>query len=165
MSSKIKTGRPAGRPAKFSDENGILPQLNETSIPEPPAFEEKGEKLWNTIWKNGGHLDKEADYYTVEQVCYMADELEFMRLCISTGVVKRTSKTKNGYDIVHPYVSQIRELRVQIAAQMSGLGFGPNERQRLGIGSKENAINLFANVTNEMLRIQNQINAMPDGGN
>jgi len=51
-----------------------------------------------------------------------------------TGEVKRHYVVPNGQHVTHPYVKQLQDLRVQMTAWLSALGFSPTDRARLGVG-------------------------------
>lgn len=136
MSKKIKTGSPVGRPVNFNvKETGLPPTIDDDKIPEPfNPLGIDGRRYWDTIWKHGAHLDANIDTLLLEDLCQAIDEMQEMRRAIATGQVSRIQKTSNGTLIVHPFVNQIKEYRVQIRSWMSNLGIGPTERMRLGLG-------------------------------
>lgn len=135
MSKKIKTGVPAGRPKNFSNpETGLPDTIDDKEIPTPfSPLGVDGMRWWNTIWKHGAHLEINIDTLLLEDLCQAVDEMQEMRRALATGQVSRIQKTSNGTLIVHPFVNQVKEYRVQIRSWMSNLGIGPTERLRLGL--------------------------------
>lgn len=135
MSKKIKTGSPVGRPKNFTNpDTGELETIKDSDIPKPYSpLGADGMRWWMTIWKHGSHLDLNIDTLLLEDLCQAVDEMQEMRRALATGQVSKIQTTSNGTIIVHPFVNQVKEYRVQIRSWMSNLGIGPTERLRLGL--------------------------------
>lgn len=150
------TGRPAGRPAKPVEVKRALgnpggrplpaaPMPGEglpgvDKIPHPPILGLEGLEMWVEIWDAGSSwLSPVADRRLVTMLCQAHDEAEMIRRALATGEVKRLYVVGNGQHVTHPYVNQLKELRVQMTAWLSALGFSPSDRARLGIGEVRQA--------------------------
>lgn len=157
MSKKIRTGSPVGRPLKFNNtETGLPDEISENDIPQPfNPLGEDGMRWWNTIWKHGAHLDLNIDTLLLEDLCQSVDEMQEMRRALATGQVNRIQKTTNGTIMVHPFVNQVKEYRVQIRSWMSNLGIGPTERMRMGLNeSLEDLSSMMNNLQSMVLQSQ-----------
>lgn len=146
----MATGRPNGRPAKPVEVQRALGNPGHRSIPAAPVPGEgiesdgsvpqmpelgpAGSQLWVHVWQAGRQwLAPEADKTLVTLLCQAHDELETMRLALVTGEVERTYIATNGTIVSHPYIAQIKDLRVQMTSWLSALGFSPADRARLGL--------------------------------
>jgi P27 family predicted phage terminase small subunit len=146
----MATGRPAGRPAKPTEQHRAagnpskkklpaaplpgegLPSV--AGIPTPPSLGEDGQRMWATVWSAGrAWLSPDSDYTIVKMLCEAHDEHELIRRQIATGVVERFYVTANGQMVTHPLVTQLGALRAQMTAWMSAIGFTPSDRARLGL--------------------------------
>lgn len=146
----MATGRPNGRPAKPVEAQRALGNPGHRSIPAAPlpgdgiqsngsvpampALGLTGAALWNHVWDAGRQwLAPEADRTIVTLLCQAQDELETIRTALATGEVERTYVSTNGTIVSHPYIAQIKDLRVQMTSWLSALGFSPADRARLGL--------------------------------
>ena len=146
----MATGRPNGRPAKPVEAQRALGNPGHRSIPAAPlpgegiqssgsipvmpALGLAGAALWNHVWDAGRQwLAPEADRTIVTLLCQAQDELETIRMALATGEVERTYVSTNGTIVSHPYIAQIKDLRVQMTSWLSALGFSPADRARLGL--------------------------------
>ena len=144
------TGRPNGRPPKPTEVKRALgnpgkrplpqaPMPNAglapvTNTPTPPSLGLDGSSLWNRLWSAGEKwLSPDGDYAVMELLCRATDEAEYLRRALSLGEVPRHYVLPNGSFVSHPYVTQLKELRSQITAWLSALGFSPTDRARLGL--------------------------------
>jgi len=145
------TGRPVGRPPKPLEAHRALGNPSRLplppapgpgdglpgvdSIPEAPVLGAKGLELWAELWTAGRTwLSPTVDRPLIEMVCQASDEAEGLRVALVTGEVDRFYVVANGQQVTHPYVNQLKDLRVQITAWLSALGFSPSDRVRLGLG-------------------------------
>lgn len=145
------TGRPVGRPAKPVEQHRALgnpshkplpdaPLPGEglpaaSAIPKPPALEADGLALWNQIWSAGRTwLSPGADSQVITLLCQAQDESEQLRAALNSGEVPRAYELPNGSQITHPYVTQLKDLRVQMTAWLASLGFSPADRARMNLG-------------------------------
>jgi P27 family predicted phage terminase small subunit len=145
------TGRPVGRPARPVEAHRALgnpskltlppapgpgdglPGVDE--IPDAPLLGDKGLFLWRELWSAGrSWLSPTVDRPLVEMLCQAADEAEGLRLALVTGEVDRFYVVANGQQVTHPYVNQLKDLRVQMTSWLAALGFSPTDRVRLGLG-------------------------------
>lgn len=154
----IKTGSPSGRPKSFNDPNTGLPP-EEKNIPEPfSPLGSDGLRYWVSIWKHSGHLDENVDVNFIEEICHAVDELALMRRELSTGIVPRTYKSSNGSIVIHPYVNQIKDYRSQINGWLSHYGFGPSERQKLGLGADtDTLVDSMRSMESQLIETQRQM--------
>lgn len=147
----MATGRPNGRPAKPVERQRALgnpghrtmpvaPNVGEglngsPDVPEiPETLMDPGRELWVQVWTAGRQwLAVEVDRLTISLLCEAFDEYSEMRDLLRSGEVPRIYTTSNGTLVTHPYVSQMKELRAQMTAWMSSLGFSPADRARLGL--------------------------------
>lgn len=146
----MATGRPNGRPAKPVEAQRALGNPGHRSIPAAPlpgdgiqsngsvpampALGLPGAALWNHVWDAGRQwLAPEADRTIVTLLCQAQDELETIRMALASGEVERTYVSTNGTIVSHPYIAQIKDLRVQMTSWLSALGFSPADRARLGL--------------------------------
>lgn len=144
------TGRPRGRPAKPTEVKRALgnpghrplpaePAPGEAlepalDVPTPPDLGRDGLELWETVWTAGSMwLSREGDYAVIKLLCQAQDEAEHLRRALAIGEVPRIYVHSNGSIVTHPYVGQLKELRQQITAWLSSLGFSPADRARLGL--------------------------------
>jgi P27 family predicted phage terminase small subunit len=152
----MATGRPNGRPPKPVEVKRNLgnpgkrelppvptPDSNKrlkavSNIPKPPRdLGKKGKLMWNTVWEAGqqtGHIAPLHDAQLILMLCQAVDEAEFLRNELVSGNVDRVYLMSNGAYAPHPYVKDLANLRTQITAWLSMLGFSPTDRSRLGIG-------------------------------
>jgi P27 family predicted phage terminase small subunit len=147
----MATGRPTGRPAKPAEMQRALGNpghkslqpaplpghgiegISSTPTP-PPTLQEPGLELWDHTWDAGRQwLAPAADRTTVTLLCEAFDEYSEIRNAFATGLAERTYITSNGSIVTHPYIGQMKELRVQMTAWLSSLGFSPADRARLGL--------------------------------
>lgn len=131
---KRATGNPGNRPLPASPMPGEgLPGVD--AVPTPPILGLEGLEMWIELWTAGrSWLSPVADRRLVTMLCQAHDEAENLRRALATGEVKRHYVVPNGQHVTHPYVKQLQDLRVQITAWLSALGFSPSDRARLGIG-------------------------------
>lgn len=146
----MATGRPNGRPSKPVEAQRALGNPGHRSIPAAPvpgagldsdgsvpampALGLAGSALWSHVWQAGRQwLAPEADRTIVTLLCQAQDEVEAMRLALYSGEVERTYVSTNGTIVSHPYIAQIKDLRVQMTSWLSALGFSPADRARLGL--------------------------------
>lgn len=131
---KRATGNPGKRPLPQAPMPGEgLPPVS--GIPKPPPMGEDGRELWFEIWSEGkGWLSPTGDRRLVIMLCQAHDEAEEIRRAIALGDVKRFYVLANGQQVTHPMVTQLKDLRVQMTAWLSALGFSPTDRARLGLG-------------------------------
>jgi P27 family predicted phage terminase small subunit len=147
----VGTGRPRGRPAKPVEVHRALGNPSRLNLPDAPGpgeglpgvdgvpvapvLGDKGLELWTELWTAGRTwLSPTVDRVLIEMVCQAADEAEMLRVALASGEVDRFYVVSNGQQVTHPYVNQLKELRVQITAWLSALGFSPSDRVRLGLG-------------------------------
>ena len=167
----MATGRPGGRPAKPVEVKRALGNPGKRSlpdapspgkglpavedIPQPPALGVDGLELWEEIWQSGrSWLSPKGDKAIVRLLCQAQDEYEQLRRSLAIGEVPRTYILPNGSHVSHPYVTQMKELRTQMTAWLSALGFSPSDRARLGLGEvrQMDALDELAQRRNERLR-------------
>jgi P27 family predicted phage terminase small subunit len=147
----MATGRPTGRPSKPVERQRDLGNPGHKSLPTAPNVGEgltgssnipiapvslsaAGLELWDQVWTAGKQwLALEVDRLTIMLLCEAFDEYAEMRDLLRSGEVERIYTTSNGTYVTHPYVSQMKELRAQMTAWMSSLGFSPADRARLGL--------------------------------
>lgn len=144
------TGRPTGRPAKPVEVKRatgnpghrplpVAPLANEglkpvDNIPNPPSLGADGTQLWLHVWHAGKTwLSPESDFTLIKMLCEAHDEHEAIRRMLSTGEVPRFYTTANGQVVTHPLVTQLGNLRTQMTAWLSAIGFSPSDRSRLGL--------------------------------
>jgi P27 family predicted phage terminase small subunit len=133
IEQKRKSGNPGHRPLPDPPAVGKgLPAA--TKIPNPPSLGLDGLELWKEIWTEGKTwLSPEADQHFVIMLCQAHDEAAMIRRALDLGEVKRFYVLSNGQQVTHPYVKQLQELRSQMTAWLSSLGFSPTDRARLGL--------------------------------
>lgn len=146
----MATGRPTGRPAKPVEAHRLLGNPGHKQLPaapgpgegidsngtapQPPILGTAGTELWFHTWQAGRQwLAPEADYTTVQLLCEAFDEYHEIRNKFATGEAERIYVSSNGSFVTHPYVSQMKELRVQMTSWLASLGFTPSDRARLGL--------------------------------
>lgn len=147
----MATGRPTGRPSKPVEQkrangnpgNRPLPTApmpgdkslaSNGSIPTPPPLGEDGLALWDHVWTAGkSWLSPDSDRSIITLLCQAHDESEEIRKGINSGEFPRVYVHANGALVTSPYVSQLKELRVQITAWLAAIGFSPSDRARLGL--------------------------------
>lgn len=168
------TGRPNGRPPKPTEVKRALGNPGHrplpspakpgegltpvTSIPAMPSLGLDGSVLWERLWKAGiKWLSPDGDYAVMELLCRATDESEFLRRALSLGEVPRHYVLPNGSFVSHPYVTQLKELRAQMTAWLSALGFSPTDRARLGLAEVRtlDALDEIQRRRDERLRIVN----------
>jgi P27 family predicted phage terminase small subunit len=105
-----------------------------TKIPAKPSLGLDGSALWDRLWSAGEKwLSPDGDYAVMELLCRATDEAEYLRRALALGEVPRHYVLPNGSFVSHPYVTQLKELRAQITAWLSAMGFSPTDRARLGL--------------------------------
>jgi P27 family predicted phage terminase small subunit len=146
----MPTGRPSGRPAMPVERKRALGNPGHrplpeppppgqglagvSDIPEPPPMGPDGMAMWENLWTAGKTwLSPEGDGHLVEMLCQAYDESSMLRRALAIGEIPRHYVLPNGSYVTHPYVTQLKELRVQITAWLSQLGFSPSDRARLGL--------------------------------
>lgn len=144
------TGRPNGRPPKpveirRGDESVRQDRLPDAplpgeglapaeDIPPAPPLSEDGQAMWDSLWTAGRRwLSPDSDMSMMIMLCQAFDESEAIRRALALGEVKRFYTLANGQQVTHPMVTQLRELRAQMTAWLSSLGFSPTDRARLGL--------------------------------
>ena len=152
----MATGRPNGRPPKPTEVKRNLgnpgkrelpdvpqPSSNKrlkavSTIPKPPReLGRKGKLMWTTVWEAGQqtkHIAPLHDAQLILMLCHAVDEADFFRTELASGNVERVYLMSNGAYAPHPYVKELGNLRTQITAWLSMLGFSPTDRARMGIG-------------------------------
>lgn len=128
------TGRPPGRPKVVDVNLNALENIDDAEIPEFPAgLGQDGQAAWRRIWASGSHLNPDADYLIVQELCFLIEETAVMRRALALGAsgggVDKTYRTSNRSITMHPYVNQIKDNRAMIMSWMGGLGFGALERK------------------------------------
>jgi P27 family predicted phage terminase small subunit len=136
---KKKLGNPGKRPLPETPEPSSNKRLKPASnIPKAPReLGRKGKLMWATVWEAGQqtqHIAPLHDAQLILMLCQAVDEAEFLRTELSSGNVDRVYLMSNGAYAPHPYVKELANLRTQITAWLSMLGFSPTDRSRLGIG-------------------------------
>lgn len=147
----MATGRPNGRPPKPVERkraagnpgqrplpNAPLPGeglAGSSSIPVPPVdLGDAGLLLWNHVWDAGKTwLSPDSDRTVISLLCQAQDEHEAIRAGIRSGEFPRVYTHSNGAYVTSPYVTQLKELRTQMTAWLSAIGFTPADRSRLGL--------------------------------
>lgn len=146
----VATGRPNGRPPKPTEVKRMLgnpgkrplpdaPDVGEglpsaSTIPTPPPLGKDGIGLWDQVWSAGQKwLSPKSDYSMTLMLCQAHDEAEQIRRALAVGEVRRFYVLPNGQQVTHPMVNQLKDLRTQITAWLSSLGFSPTDRARLGL--------------------------------
>jgi phage terminase small subunit len=66
-------------------------------------------------------------------LCQAHEEIEQMRAAFADGSAERTYISSNGSIVSHPFIAQIKDLRVQTTSWLAALGFSPADRARLGL--------------------------------
>ena len=147
----MATGRPTGRPAKPVEAQRALGNPGHRSIPAAPlpgegiesngtapkvpaTLQQPGTDLWFQTWEAGRQwLAPQADYTTIQLLCEAFDEYVSIRNQFLTGEAERIYVTSNGSYVTHPYIGQMKDLRVQMTSWLASLGFTPSDRARLGL--------------------------------
>jgi len=147
----MATGRPNGRPSKPVEQHRALGNPGHRSLPDAPApgealegassipappsdLTDSGLALWSHTWEAGRQwLSPEADYQVVWLLCQAHEEIEQMRAAFADGSAERTYISSNGSIVSHPFIAQIKDLRVQTTSWLAALGFSPADRARLGL--------------------------------
>lgn len=147
----MPTGRPAGRPAKPIEQKILqgnpgkqslpkslpksLTKTGHFAIPKPPVgLGKNGKAVWNQVWTAGqSWLNPESDYALIKLLCEAADDYQRKRDALNKGTVEEVYFMPNGSWANHPYVNNVKDLRIQMTAWLSQLGFSPTDRARLGI--------------------------------
>jgi P27 family predicted phage terminase small subunit len=144
------TGRPNGRPPKPTEIKRALgnpghrplpeaPSVGEgleaaNGIPQAPVLGKDGLELWNHVWTAGKKwLSPTSDLSIIVMLCQAQDEAEQIRRALAVGEIRRYYVLPNGQQVSHPLVNQLKDLRSQITAWLSALGFSPTDRARLGL--------------------------------
>jgi P27 family predicted phage terminase small subunit len=150
----MATGRPNGRPPKPIERKIAEGNLGKRPLPEiktvsgvgftiprtPTGLKTHGRATWKQLWNAGQTwLNPEQDYTLIKLVCEATDDLYTKRKALQDGTVEEVYLLSNGAWANHPYYTQVKDLRIQITAWLSSLGFSPSDRARLGIAEvKEN---------------------------
>jgi hypothetical protein len=146
----MATGRPTGRPGKPAEVQRALGNPGHRSIPvaplpgealdvsgdapAPPILKPDGLALWQHIWDAGRKwLSPEVDFTLVRLICEAHDEISEIRQAFESGAVERTYVTSNGTYVSHPYIAQLKDLRIQTTSWLAAIGFSPSDRARLGL--------------------------------
>lgn len=142
------TGRPKGQPAIPMERKRMTGQINDLpdaplpgegltggSAPDAPeTLNDYGLALWNHIWDAGRQwLAVESDRTIVSLLCHAHQEAETLRQGLETGEYSRVYVHANGSPVTTPWVTQLKELRVQMTAWLAAIGFSPADRARLGL--------------------------------
>jgi P27 family predicted phage terminase small subunit len=139
--SANSTGRPVGRPPKVRKSNlteGKIADKINPNIPEAPkTLGLDSLKLWNQVWSNGDHLDKNMDYLLVETLCNVTDQIVFLRRALTLGKagggVDRTYTIRNqGTKASDPYFTQMTTLMKIQMSLMTEIGMTPAARAKMG---------------------------------
>jgi P27 family predicted phage terminase small subunit len=149
--SRMATGRPNGRPAKPMEQQRALGNPGHRKLPDAPLpgeglesvssipvtpadLTDEGQALWAHTWEAGRQwLSPEADYQVVWLLCQAHQEIVTMLGEFADGSATRTYISSNGSIVSHPYIAQIKDLRVQMTSWLAALGFSPADRARLGL--------------------------------
>jgi P27 family predicted phage terminase small subunit len=111
--------------------DGLVPM---SSVPVPPPLGEPGLELWERVWSAGkSWLSPTVDYPLVVMLCQAQDEAEDIRTLLANGTEERYYIVSNGQKVTSPLVAQLKDLRVQMTAWFSSLGYSPTDRARLGV--------------------------------
>lgn len=150
----MATGRPNGRPPKPVEKKRAegnkghkkLPEkkyqedkITRDNLPKPPShFKTETIDMWNRIWLGGSKwLKIDRDFISIQLFCDAWEEYSYLRRMLKLGSqaggVDRVINTEKGYPVQHPYVSQLKQAKVDINTQMSSLGFTPSDFARLQI--------------------------------
>ena len=146
----VATGRPNGRPPKPTEVKRMLGNPGKRSLPDAPAVGEglpaadkiptapplgkDGLSLWDQVWSAGQKwLSTTSDFSMIVMLCQAQDEAEQIRRALAVGEIRRFYVLPNGQQVTHPMVNQLKDLRTQITAWLSSLGFSPTDRARLGL--------------------------------
>lgn len=142
------TGRPKGQPAIPMERKRMTGQINDLpdaplpgegltggSAPTPPeTLNDYGLQLWEHIWDAGRQwLAVESDKTIVSLLCHAHQEAEQLRRGLESGEYSRVYVHANGSPVTTPWVTQLKELRVQMTAWLAAIGFSPADRARLGL--------------------------------
>lgn len=144
------TGRPVGRPAKPVEQHRLAGNPSKKQLPDaplpgqglqgaqgvpvPPPLGEAGLALWNHVWQAGrSWLSPASDVTIVTLLCEAQDDYALIRDLLNTGTEPRYYVTANGQVVTHPLVVQLQNLRSQMTAWLSAIGFSPSDRSRLGL--------------------------------
>lgn len=166
MATGMRPGRPPKSNATKIAEGNRGKRKLPTSISRPENYSEEAPKApeglsaegiatWYYIWASSNDIDPKQDMLTVRQLCFLVDELEFMRKALSIGSVNggvdRFIKVGvNGAQQPHPYVAQIKDARVMINALSSALLLTPSDRIRANI-TKDEANNI-GSILDDVMR-------------
>lgn len=144
------TGRPVGRPAKPVEQHRLAGNPSKKQLPDaplpgqglstaegvptPPPLGEAGLELWFRTWAAGrAWLAPASDYTIVSLLCEAQDDYALVRDLLNSGAEPRYYVTANGQVVTHPLVVQLQNLRAQMTAWLSAIGFSPSDRSRLGL--------------------------------
>jgi P27 family predicted phage terminase small subunit len=90
--------------------------------------------LWFRTWAAGrAWLAPASDYTIVSLLCEAQDDYALVRDLLNSGAEPRYYVTANGQVVTHPLVVQLQNLRAQMTAWLSAIGFSPSDRSRLGL--------------------------------
>lgn len=142
------TGRPKGQPAIPLERRRATGQVNDLpdaplpgegltggEVPNAPeTLNEHGLALWEHVWNAGKQwLAVESDRTIISLLCHAHQEAEELRLGLENGTHQRVYVHANGSPVTTPWVTQLKELRVQMTAWLAAIGFSPSDRSRLGL--------------------------------
>lgn len=147
----MATGRPNGRPPKPVEQKRAsgnpgkrplptaplpgegLMASGETPAP-PTSLGDEGLALWSHVWDSGRTwLSPDSDRTIVSMLCEAQDEYADLYRGLKNGTYDRVYTHSNGSIVTSPYVTQLKDLRVQITAWLSEIGFSTTARSRLGL--------------------------------
>jgi P27 family predicted phage terminase small subunit len=149
--SRMATGRPNGRPPKPLEQkrasgnpgkrklpNAPLPGEGlsaSVGIPVPPStLGEAGLALWNHVWDAGqSWLSVDSERTMIVMLCEAQDEYFDIYQGLRNGTYDRVYTHSNGSIVTSPYVTQLKDLRSQMTAWLSDIGFSTSARSRLGL--------------------------------
>lgn len=147
----MATGRPNGRPPKPVEQKRAsgnpghrplptapLPGEGLTASSEvpvaPTSLGDEGLILWSHVWDAGrSWLSPDSDRTLVTMLCEAHDEYCDIYRGLKNGTYDRVYTHSNGSIVTSPYVSQLKDLRVQMTAWLSEIGFSTSARSRLGL--------------------------------
>jgi P27 family predicted phage terminase small subunit len=134
----VEQKRAAGNPGKRPLPNAPLPGEGLAAsfgIPVPPAsLGEDGLVLWEHVWDAGqSWLSPDSERTIVTMLCEAHDEYAEIYRGLKNGTFERVYTHSNGSIVTSPYVTQLKDLRVQMTAWLTEIGFSTSARSRLGL--------------------------------
>jgi P27 family predicted phage terminase small subunit len=137
-SKPVEQKRAAGNPGKRALPAAPLPNEGLTAsegIPVPPAdLTEDGLACWNHTWEScRTWLSPESDRTIITLFCHVYGEHEEIRKRLLSGEYERVYTHSNGAVVTSPWVTQLKELRVQLSSWIAAIGLSPSDRSRLGL--------------------------------